>query len=164
MRPWLPVTVLLVAAVGTAGLVYARARTASMEAELAIQASRARPAPPPQVTDRLSGSRLVRFPEDVCVVVGASLLSPVTLLDGTVRRCVWTNAVFTRGGIAVGESQYHSMLPTDSTETVDLSIATVELAPELPTKSYHVTITPRSPKTWGTVATFDDDLIVEASL
>jgi hypothetical protein len=163
MRAWLSVSALLLTVSGAAGFLGLRARAARVALELALQENRARPAPPPGIGDRISGSKLTRLPEDVCVEVGASLLPPVTTSEGNVLRAVWTNAVFTRYGITVGESQYHAMIPAESRASVDLSLSSVELSPDVPPRSYRVTIAPRSPKAWGTVASFDDDLVVETS-
>lgn len=122
-------------------------------------------APSPQPGEPVTGSKLTRLPEDVCIVVDASLLSPITAMDGAHLRCVWLGVGCTHAGVSIGESRYHAMVAAESSASVDLSILGADIAPEVPDtsslRSYQVTATPRSPKTWGSITSFDDDLVLE---
>ena len=151
------------AACTTAGL----AALATAPPRAAVQGTPAQDAPIPSTTDYVFDSKGFELAEFVFLDVSASILSPIVPQVGVPCRSIAIRAQFTRDMTLIGESGFHDMVPITSTRTIDVSCADLALTlgsplpagVTLPT-SYSITLVPVPGKTWGTVRSFKDDILV----
>lgn len=130
--------------------------------------TRAIPAPSAAPDAVRIGSQTVLVGENVWVEQSASLLPPFVLQNGTTVRSVRVNPLYMTGQMRlVGQTLYHQLVPVDSSESLDLSIDSLEVsAPNSETtlRSCTVRVTPVAGKTWGTVDNVKADIVMTAEL
>jgi hypothetical protein len=162
MKTYIKTGIVVAAVLGTTGLVFSLARNSHKTTQ-----DLGREAPAPVAGDDLNGSRLTRLPNGIAIDVNASILPAILTADGVSLRPVWTNAVCTQDGVVVGETRFHSLVPSDSTSPIDISVIGVDVTPgpsdPANLRNYRVVLGLRSGTTWGTAIDFDGDLELEVA-
>ena len=142
----------------------------ALRAEPAIMPSAASASLQAQVAREVSGTVAIDAPGYVGIDVNASILPLVVLRNGSASRSIWAHAKFLKGGMYLGEANFHQMVPADSRQVIDLSLTGVDInlgdrSPNAAAvlKSFDVSVEPARGKTWGEVTSFEGDVVVLAS-
>lgn len=96
-----------------------------------------------------------------------SLLPPLLAADGRMLRSSCVELSYEVGAVQIGEARFHQMVEVDSSTSVDLSVRDLDRAlgqnADVPAfSSYHVSVSPKPGKTWGSVQSVADDILFTA--